>query len=145
MVAKMKPALSLNGNQAEGEKVFQTICSNCHRYENIGNDVGPVLTEINRKSKESIMHDILDPNAAVNTQYISHQIKTKDGMLHIGVIDSENDESVVMKKMGGEKITFNKKGIMKMNSMGKSLMMEGIEGSLTHQQMADLLSFLQKQ
>ncbi|MFN5912866.1 MAG: hypothetical protein ACK43J_00600, partial [Chitinophagaceae bacterium] len=145
VVAKMKPALSLNGNQAEGEKVFQTICSNCHRYENIGNDVGPVLTEINRKSKESIMHDILDPNAAVNTQYISHQIKTKDGMLHIGVIDSENDESVVMKKMGGEKITFNKKGIMKMNSMGKSLMMEGIEGSLTHQQMADLLSFLQKQ
>ncbi len=145
VVAKMKPALSLNGNQAEGEKVFQAICSNCHRYENIGNDVGPVLTEINRKSKESIMHDILDPNAAVNTQYISHQIKTKDGMLHIGVIDSENDESVVMKKMGGEKITFNKKGIMKMNSMGKSLMMEGIEGSLTHQQMADLLSFMQKQ
>jgi putative heme-binding domain-containing protein len=145
VVAKMKPALSLKGKQAEGEKVFQAICSNCHKYENIGNDVGPVLTEINRKSKESIMHDILDPNAAVNTQYISHQIKTKDGMLHIGVIDSENDESVVMKKMGGEKITFNKKSIMKMNSMGKSLMMEGLEGSLTHQQMADLLSFLQKQ
>ena len=90
------------------------------------------------------MHEILDPNAAVNTQYISHQIKTKDGMMHIGIIDSENDESVVMKKMGGEKISFNKKDIAKMNSMGKSLMMEGLEGSISQQQMADLLSFLQK-
>lgn len=144
VIAKMKPALSLKGVPAEGEKVFQAICSNCHRYGNIGNEVGPVLTEINRKSKESIMHEILDPNAAVNAQYISHQIKTKDGMMHIGIIDSENDESVVMKKMGGEKISFNKKDIAKMNSMGKSLMMEGLEGSISQQQMADLLSFLQK-
>ena len=143
VIAKMKPALSLKGVPAEGEKVFQTICSNCHRYGSIGKEVGPVLTEINRKSKESIMHEILDPNAAVNTQYISHQIKTKDGMMHIGIIDSENDESVVMKKMGGEKISFNKKDIAKMNSMGKSLMMEGLEGSISQQQMADLLSFLQ--
>ena len=142
-VAKMRPALALKGTSAEGEKVFQAICSNCHRYGNIGNDVGPVLTEINRKSKESIMHDILDPNAAVNAQYISHRITTKDGVVHIGIIDAESDESVVMKKMGGEKITFNKKDIAKMNSMGKSLMMEGLEGSISQQQMADLLAFLQ--
>ena len=143
-IAKMEPALHLQGNVAEGEKIFQGICSNCHRYGNIGKEVGPVLTEIKRKSKESIMHDILDPNAAVNTQYISHRIETKDGMIHIGVIDFEDDETVIMKKMGGEKITFTKKEIAKMNSMGKSLMMEGLEGSMTHQQMADLLAFLQK-
>lgn len=142
-VEKMKPALSLKGSPHEGEKVFQAICSNCHRYGNIGKDVGPVLTEINRKSKESIMHDILDPNAAVNTQYISHRIETKNGIIHIGVVDAENDQSVVIKKMGGEKITFDKKDISKMTSLGKSLMMEGLEGSMTHQQMADLLSYLQ--
>ena len=142
-VEKMRPALSLKGNPHEGEKVFQAICSNCHRYGNNGKDVGPVLTEINRKSKESIMHDILDPNAAVNTQYISHRIETKNGIIHIGVIDAESDQSVVMKKMGGEKITFDKKDIAKMTSLGKSLMMEGLEGSMTHQQMADLLSYLQ--
>jgi len=87
-IEKMKPALLLKGNIAEGEKVFQGICSNCHRYGNIGKDVGPVLTEINRKSKESIMHDILDPNAAVNTQYISHRVETKQGKVQIGIIDT---------------------------------------------------------
>jgi hypothetical protein len=46
--------------------------------------------------------------------------------------------------MGGEKITIQKKDMKKMNSMGTSLMMEGLEGSMSHQEMADLLAFLQK-
>jgi putative heme-binding domain-containing protein len=111
----------------------------------MGKEVGPVLTEINRKSKESIMHDILDPNAAVNTQYISHRIETKNGTVFVGIIDVENNRSITLKKMGGDKITIPKDHIKQMKSMGTSLMMEGLEGSMSHQQMANLLAFLQKQ
>ncbi len=144
VMEKMRPALGLKGNPTNGQQVFQAICSNCHKYGNMGKEVGPVLTEINRKSKESIMHDILDPNAAVNTQYISHRVETKDGNIHVGIVDTENDQFVAIKKMGGEKITIQKKDMKKMNSMGTSLMMEGLEGSMSHQEMADLLAFLQK-
>jgi len=144
VMEKMRPALALNGNPNNGQEVFQAICSNCHKYGNIGNEVGPVLTEINRKSKESIMHGIVDPNAAVNTQYISHRVETNDGTIHIGIVDTENDQFIAIKKMGGEKVTIQKKDMKKMNSMGTSLMMEGLEGSMTHQEMADLLAFLQK-
>ena len=140
----MKPALALKGNPNNGQQVFQAICSNCHKYGNFGKEVGPVLTEINRKSKESIMHDILDPNAAVNTQYISHRIETKDGTIHVGIVDTENDQFVAIKKMGGEKVTIQKKDMKKMTSTGSSLMMEGLEESMSHQEMADLLAFLQK-
>ena len=140
----MKPALALKGNPNNGQQVFQAICSNCHKYGNIGKEVGPVLTEINRKSKESIMHDILDPNAAVNTQYISHRIETKDGTIHVGIVDTENDQFVAIKKMGGEKVTIQKKDMKKMTSTGSSLMMEGLEGSMSHQEISDLLAFLQK-
>ena len=140
----MKPALALKGNPNNGQQVFQAICSNCHKYGNIGKEVGPVLTEINRKSKESIMHDILDPNAAVNTQYISHRVETKDGTIHVGIVDTENDQFVAIKKMGGEKVTIQKKDMKKMTSTGSSLMMEGLEESMSHQEMADLLAFLQK-
>jgi putative heme-binding domain-containing protein len=140
----MKPALALKGNPNNGQQVFQAICSNCHKYGNIGKEVGPVLTEINRKSKESIMHDILDPNAAVNTQYISHRVETKDGTIHVGIVDTENDQFLAIKKMGGEKVTIQKKDMKKMTSTGSSLMMEGLEGSMSHQEMADLLAFLQK-
>jgi putative heme-binding domain-containing protein len=142
-IEKMKSALTLTGSAENGQKVFTNICSNCHLYGTIGHSVGPVLTEISRKSKELLLHDILDPNAAVNTQYINHRVETKSGEVHMGVVDSETDDYIVIKKMGGEKVTINKSDVKKFTSLGTSLMMEGLEGSITPQEMADLLAFLQ--
>ena len=139
----MKDALTLVGSVANGAKVFQTICSNCHVYGAQGQRVGPVLTEISRKSRELLMHDILDPNAAVETKYINHRLETKAGMVHIGIVDSETDKHVVIKKMGGETVTINKTDVKRFSSLGKSLMMEGLEGSMSPQEMADLLAYLQ--
>ena len=102
------------------------------------------MTEISRKSNELLLHDILDPNAAVNTQYINHRVETKNGEVHMGVVDSETDQFIVIKKMGGEKVTVNKSDVKKFTSLGTSLMPEGLEGSINPQEMADLLAFLQK-
>jgi putative membrane-bound dehydrogenase-like protein len=142
-IAKMSEALTLKGSQANGANVFQTMCSTCHIYGSKGQEVGPVLTEINRKSKESLMHDILDPNAAVDTKYINHRLATKSGDVHIGIVDNETDQFVTIKKMGGEKVTVYKTEITSFTSMGTSLMMEGLENNMTTQDMADLLAYLQ--
>jgi len=140
---KMKEALTLKGSSEKGTLVFKNMCSSCHKYGSLGQEVGPVLTEINRKSKESLMHDILDPNAAVNMQYINHRLVTKKDDVHIGIVDNETDEFITIKKMGGEKVTVYKTEIKSFTSMGTSLMMEGLEGNMTTQDMADLLAFLQ--
>lgn len=142
-IEKMKPALTLAGSAVNGEKVFESVCANCHMYGDKGKEVGPVLTEINRKSKESIMHDILDPNAAADTKYINHRLETRDGELHMGIVEVETDQYITIKKMGGEKVTISKSEIKTFQSLGTSLMMEGLENSMTHQEMADLLEFLQ--
>ncbi|MEP7324230.1 MAG: hypothetical protein ABI761_20030, partial [Saprospiraceae bacterium] len=142
-IEKMKPALQLTGSGEKGKKVFESLCSSCHVYGSLGNEVGPVLTEINRKSKETLMQDILDPNAAAETKYISHKIELKNGEVHIGIVEAETDQSVTIKKMGGSKININKSDIHEFISLGKSLMMEGLENNMTIQEMADLLSFLQ--
>ncbi|REG94442.1 PVC-type heme-binding CxxCH protein [Algoriphagus antarcticus] len=142
-IETMKPALTLAGSSINGEEVFESICSNCHVYGAIGKDVGPVLTEINRKSKESLLHEILDPNSAVDTKYINHRLETKQGDLHMGIVEAETDQYITIKKMGGEKVTINKTDIKTFNSLGTSLMMEGLENSMTPQEMADLLAFLQ--
>jgi putative membrane-bound dehydrogenase-like protein len=144
-IETMKPALTLAGSSVNGEKVFESICSNCHMYNALGKDVGPVLTEINRKSKESLLHDILDPNAAVDTKYINHRLETKQGDLHMGIVEAETDQYFTIKKMGGDKVTINKTDIKTFNSLGTSLMMEGLENSMDQQEMADLLAFLQNQ
>jgi putative membrane-bound dehydrogenase-like protein len=142
-IDRMKDALTIAGSSINGEKIFTSICSNCHMYGSIGKEVGPVLTEINRKSKESLLHDILDPNAAVETRYINHRLETKSGEIHIGIVDSESDQSITIKKMGGEIVKVNKDDIKSLFSLGSSLMMEGLEGSISPQEMADLLAFLQ--
>ncbi len=143
-IDKMKPALTLAGSASRGSKIFESLCSNCHLYGSVGQRVGPVLTEINRKSKELLMHDILDPNAAVNTEFINHKVETKEGKVYMGVVDSEMDKYIVIKQMGGAKITINKVDIKNLSSMGTSLMMEGLEGAMSVQEMADLLAFLQQ-
>ena len=141
---KMKPALTLNGNNLNGEKIFINTCASCHKYGSIGNEVGPVLTEISRKSKATILHDILDPNAAVDPKYVNHSLETKSGAIHMGIVANETDKSVTIHKIGGEKVMVSKSDIKSFRSLGTSLMMEGFENALSTQEMADLLEFLQK-
>jgi putative membrane-bound dehydrogenase-like protein len=141
---KMKPSLTLKGNSINGEKVFSNTCATCHKYGNIGKEVGPVLTEISRKSKATMLHDILDPNAAVDPKYVNHSLETKSGAIHMGIVANETDKSVTIHKIGGEKVLINKSEIKKFRSLGTSLMMEGFENALSNQEMADLLEFLQK-
>ena len=142
-IDKMKPALALQGNAAKGKMVFATHCATCHRYGNTGVEVGPVLTEISRKSKATLLHDILDPNAAADPKYISHRLESKNGLSHLGIVAAETDQNVTLLKMGGEKVTLAKKELKSFRSMGTSLMMEGFENAMTAQEMGDLLAFLQ--
>ncbi len=141
---KMEAAIELTGSSKTGHQVFERICATCHQFGNMGHQVGPNLTEISRKSKATLMHDILDPNAAVETKYISHKIETFTGAIHIGIIESESNRSVHLKKTGGELLIINKSEIKDFKALGSSLMMEGLENSMTHQDLADLLAFLQK-
>jgi putative heme-binding domain-containing protein len=141
---KMKPALTLKGNDVNGKKIFSNTCATCHKYGSIGQEVGPVLTEISRKSKATMLHDILDPNAAVDPKYVNHSLETKSGAIHMGIVANETDKSVTIHKIGGEKVLINKSEIKKFRSLGTSLMMEGFENALSTQEMADLLEFLQK-
>ncbi len=144
VIEQMQPALSLRGDQINGATVFTNTCASCHTYGNVGTEVGPNLTEINRKSKATIMHEILNPNASVDPKYINHSIETKNGVIHLGIVAAENDKNITIQKIGGEKVTIQKSNIKSFRSLGSSLMMEGFENALSHQEMADLLVFLQK-
>ncbi|MGB5320625.1 PVC-type heme-binding CxxCH protein, partial [Eudoraea sp.] len=90
-IEEMLPVLQMNGNISNGKSVFQNQCASCHIYDAIGNEVGPVLTEISRKSKESLLYEILDPNAAVDTKYLNYKVVTKDGNIYFGLVGSETD------------------------------------------------------
>ncbi len=141
-IEKMKPALALAGDIAKGRTLYTQRCGQCHKYADVGIEVGPALTEINRKSKASLLHDILDPNAAVDTRYINHSITTKDGNIYTGIIQQETDDQITLRSTGGMDHTFQKNDIEQFKSLGISLMPEGQETNMSHEDMADLLAFL---
>ena len=143
-IDQMRPALDLVGDILNGEQHFINLCSQCHQYGGIGKEVGPVLTEINRKSKESLLYDILDPNAAVDTKYINHQVRTKDGNIFTGIVAEESDREIVLLMMGGQEQKILKSEMEQLSSLGISMMPEGQEANLSPQDMADLLAFLQQ-
>jgi putative membrane-bound dehydrogenase-like protein len=143
-IENMRPALKLEGIPEKGEEVFKTTCIQCHRHGDLGIHVGPNLTEINRKSKESLLHDILDPNAAVDTGYLNYQVRAKDGSIFTGLVFNETDTKIGLRMVGGEERTFDKKDITDFSSLGTSMMFEGLELNMNLQEMADLLAFLQQ-
>jgi len=143
-IDSMRPALEMDGNITKGSTVFNNLCSQCHRYGNQGKEVGPVLTEVNRKSKESLLYDILDPNAGVDTKYLNHQVKIKEGNILTGLVFLETDTEIGLKMMGGDEKIIPKTEIESFSSLGTSMMFEGLEESMNHQEMADLLAFLQQ-
>ncbi|WP_273567638.1 DUF7133 domain-containing protein [Maribacter halichondriae] len=143
-IEKMRPALALQGNMSSGAVVFKAQCASCHRYGSEGEEVGPMLTEVNRKSKESLLYDILDPNAAVDTKYLNHQVKTEDGDIITGLVFKETDTEIGLKMMGGQEKIIPKSKIDQFSSLGVSMMFEGLEANINQQEMADLLAFLQQ-
>jgi len=136
-------ALSMQGDIGKGRLVFNNLCAQCHVKGKTGIEVGPNLTEIARKSGQTLLHDILDPNAAVDTEYINHFVTLETGEKIGGIITGETDKTITLKNIGGDEHVVSRKNIKLLESSGKSLMPEGLEASIDASQMADLLEFLQ--
>lgn len=143
-IEKMRPALALVGDSVRGQKIYRDLCSKCHIIGREGSEVGPVLTDIFRKSAETLLHDILDPNAAVDTQYIGYTIVTKNGETLSGLMHHQSPTSVTLREGGGKDTVIARSDIKEMFASGLSLMPEELETDMQPQAMADLLAFLQQ-
>ncbi|MCH7859947.1 MAG: c-type cytochrome, partial [Candidatus Marinimicrobia bacterium] len=141
---RMRPALSIQGRPKRGHEIYTELCAKCHRLGDEGVDLGPNLTEVFRKSAESLMHDVIDPNAAVETAYISYTIETHAGKLISGIVVRETDDAVTIREALNKETTIRRDDIEDMYSTGLSFMPEELEGGMSPQTMADLIAFLQQ-
>jgi putative membrane-bound dehydrogenase-like protein len=135
-------SLTLTGSANEGEKVFAKTCANCHRFQGKGFAVGPDLTDMRNRPKPAILYDVLDPNSKVEPVFATYAVLTHAGTVYTGLVESETNESVVLKMAEGKKMTIGRAEIdtIKLNEV--SLMPEGIEKDISIESMADLLEYL---
>lgn len=142
-MARMRPALELLGDPLKGRDLFSEVCAKCHTVGDLGVDLAPNLTEIFRKSSETLLHDIVDPNAATDIQYIAYNLETRDGDFYSGIVVRDDADGVTLRDADGEH-SVSREDIQSFFSSGLSLMPEELETEMEPQSMADLLAFLQE-
>ncbi|MCS6976872.1 MAG: HEAT repeat domain-containing protein [Gemmatales bacterium] len=142
VLERYKAALQMNGDARRGQEVFRNQCAGCHQVRGIGVNVGPDISDTRTKTPEGLLVDILNPNQAIDGNYINYTVLLKDGRIVTGVIASETPTALVLKRAENQTDTVLRTDIEALRSSGQSLMPEGLEKTISMQEMADLLAFL---
>jgi putative heme-binding domain-containing protein len=135
-------ALKLQADRNRGAQVFRKHCMTCHRIGTEGHDLAPNLATVKHRSPEEILLHVLDPNREVPPQYMNYTVALEEGRVLSGIIASETDASVTLRRGDNSKDTIMRKDIEEIRSTGMSIMPEGFEKLISHQEMADLIALL---
>ena len=137
-----RAALTLKGHKERGEEVYDRECIKCHRLSSREHPIGPNLIRGSEKDPESLLTNILDPNRFVEPQYLSYVVTDQRGGLYTGILSEETSTSITLVEGQDLSNTLQRKDIKEIRATGNSLMPEGLEENISHQEMADLISFI---
>ena len=144
ILARLRPALALEGNGAHGAPVFDRLCSSCHRVRDRGHAVGPDISVYRTKAPEDLLVAILDPNAAVDARSSGYTVRMKDGRELTGVIADEAAAGFTLLQPGGGRDRFARTEVDRLEVAPRSLMPEGLEEGMEPQDLADLIAWLRR-
>jgi putative membrane-bound dehydrogenase-like protein len=142
VLQRYRQALMRKGDPERGREVFRQNCATCHQVAGIGTTVGPDISDTRTKTPEALLQDILNPNAAIDANYVNYIVTTKNGKEITGIIAAETASSITLRRAENQTDTILRQDIEEVRSTGVSLMPEGLEKTITLDQMADLISFL---
>jgi putative membrane-bound dehydrogenase-like protein len=142
VLEKYRSAVTLAADAARGKEVFTKHCAACHAVAGVGVNVGPDISDTRTKTPEMLLTDILNPNAAIDGNYISYSVRTTDGKVLTGLIASETAAGITLKRENNQTETVLRADIEELRSSGLSLMPDGLEKNMTVQEVADLIRFL---
>jgi putative heme-binding domain-containing protein len=136
LITKLQPA---TGN---GQKLFATHCTTCHRHGAQGNEVGPDLTLIGKKfDKPGLLDAIINPSAGLAFGYEPWLITTKKGTSYYGFLVSDA-QAVVIKDVAGTQHVIRREEIATRKQMNASIMPDPSALGLKEQDLADLAAYL---
>jgi putative heme-binding domain-containing protein len=78
----------------------------------------------------------------VEGKYRSFLVTMEDGRAILGIIISETSANIVMKDLANQEHVILRSKLESLTNTGKSLMPDGLETSLTQQNVADLIAYV---
>lgn len=139
-----RDVLELPGDASLGKAVFEKTCSTCHSYAGEGGIVGPDLTGVNNQPADALLLHTLVPNYEVLPAYQAVSVETKDGRSLSGWLLSETDNSLTLRTAFGTEEPVLRSNIVSINNSGLSLMPDGLEQTMSKEELAHLIAYLKK-
>jgi putative membrane-bound dehydrogenase-like protein len=144
VLERYQAAVTRDGDALRGRSIFQKNCATCHQVGDVGVRVGPDIADKLTKGRDALLVDILNPSQAIDGNYISYVVRTKDGTVRSGVIATETASSITLLRAENQTEIVLRQDIDEIASTGQSLMPEGLEKNISVDEMADLLRFLKE-
>jgi putative membrane-bound dehydrogenase-like protein len=136
---------ALTGDGVKGKTIFTNSCALCHQVNAEGYDFGPKLSEIGSKyPKEGLLNAILHPSEGISFGFEGWTLKLKDGSSVTGIIASKTETDIDLKLPGGSKQQLKTSQVQSINQLKESMMPEGLYKTMSKQDLADLLAYLQQ-
>lgn len=143
----VREILAREGDVERGRKVFNAVagpkCKSCHSLEESRKSLGPNLAAIGDKlGKEAMLDAILNPSAGIAPEYYVWRLKTKTEGDVIGIIVEDTPQRVTVLTDATTELRFKPSDVISRRRSRLSIMPEDLAGTMTEQQLVDLLSFL---
>ena len=141
VLAEYQDVLDLTGNVDKGKTAFERECAKCHTPRGERSRVGPNLSGVNNRNAETLLSHILEPSAAIEARYTNYILVTKDGYVHDGLLVGETPGTMTLRGEL-EDITVLRENIAELRTSNVSLMPDGLEETMTRQELADVIAYL---
>ena len=143
LVAYLDSDEGRTGDVDAGRLVYETAsCASCHQFGDLGDSVGPPLTNLSRRfAKREIVESILYPAHVISDQYASKKVLTNDGRVSIGVV-SDRGATIEVRDANNHVTEIDKSDIDQIRPSTASIMPSGLLDDLTLRQISDLMAFL---
>jgi putative membrane-bound dehydrogenase-like protein len=135
-------ALRLAGDANNGRQLFQARCATCHRAGDSGRNFGPDVSAMRALSRDRLLSGIIEPSAELNPQFLTYVIETKGGQLRPGLVQRQNEKTVIFSVLNDEDVVLPRSNIQDMRPQPWSMMPDGLDVGLTPKAMADILEYI---
>ncbi|HSU56294.1 MAG TPA: c-type cytochrome, partial [Candidatus Dormibacteraeota bacterium] len=133
------------GDASAGHDMFKKTCAACHKLFGEGGQIGPDLTGANRKDRDYLLLNIVDPSAVIRKEFMNFAVQTDDGRTLSGLLAEQSEDTVTLLGANGERTTLARAKIKSLEESATSLMPEGLLQTLKPQELRDLFAYLQSE
>ena len=122
----------------------QAKCASCHQHGDFGESMGPNLSTVGKRFlKHEILESIVDPSKVISDQYKAKTLITDEGKSYTGIVGSGGQGELTVLQADGTKVRIPADTIEQTVPSKVSARPAGLIDSLSAQQVADLINFLE--